>query len=80
MNHHPRETDCNVTVREDGVEVIFAPTQSLFKYPFLANSRHRLSRPKIRAAMRGDTGGYLAEDVEALAYRIASAAVSRRKK
>lgn len=29
--------------------------------------------------MKSDTGGYLAEDVEALAYRIASAAISRRK-
>ena len=79
MNRHPREIDCKVTVGEDGVEVIFTPTQSVFKYRFLAKSRHRLSRSKIYVAMKSDTGGYLAEDVEALAYRIASAAISRRK-
>ena len=80
VNRHPREIDCKVTVGEDGVEVIFTPTQSVFKYRFLAiKSRHRLSRSKIYVAMKSDTGGYLAEDVEALAYRIASAAISRRK-
>jgi hypothetical protein len=78
------EADFDVQVREGHVEVIFGPTHSYFTYGILVDLKDiarfgRLSRPpNVRHAKTGDTGDYSESDIEAMSFRLASAAISGR--
>jgi hypothetical protein len=78
------EADFDVQVREGHVEVIFRPTHSYFTYGILVdrNDIDRFGplslRPDVRHAKTGDTGDYVSSDIEAMAFRLASAAISGR--
>jgi hypothetical protein len=80
----PMEADFDVQVREGHVEVIFRPTESHMSFGILVDPKDiarlgRLSRSaNIRHAKTGDTGDYSASEVEAVAFRLASAAISDR--
>lgn len=73
----PAEADFDVRITDVGVDVFFRPTMSYFHYVFLTDPRDiarwgRLS--DVEHAKIVDTGDYLWTDVEALAFRLASAA------
>jgi hypothetical protein len=77
----PMEADFDVQVLEGHVEVMFRPTQSRFSFGILADEDiaqfGRLSRSaSVRHAKTGDTGDYSSSEVEAMAFRLASAAIS----
>jgi len=80
----PMEADFDVQVREGHVEVIFRPTESHISFGILVDPKDiarlgRLSRSaNVRHAKTGDTGDYSASEVEAVAFRLASAAISDR--
>ena len=80
----PMEADFDVQVREGHVEVIFRPTESHISFGILVDPKDiarlgRLSRSAtVRHAKTGDTGDYSASEVEAVAFRLASAAISDR--
>ena len=80
----PIEADFDVQIREGHVEVIFRPTESHISFGILVDSKDiarlgRLSRSaNVGHAKTGDTGDYSASDVEAVAFRLASAAISDR--
>jgi hypothetical protein len=78
------EADFDVRVFEGHVEVIFRPTQSHYSFGILVDPKDiarfgRLSQsPNVQHAKTGDTGDYSAGEVEAVAFRLASAAISDR--
>ena len=80
----PIEADFDVQVREGHVEVIFRPTESHISFGILVDPKDiarlgRLSRSaNVRHAKTGDTGDYSASEVEAVAFRLASAAINDR--
>ena len=80
----PMEADFDVQVREGHVEVIFRPTESHMSFGILVDPKDiarlgRLSRSaNVRHAKTGDTGDYSASEVEAVAFGLASAAISDR--
>src|SRR5450759_4491344 len=80
----PIEADFDVQIREGHVEVIFRPTESHISFGILIDPKDiarlgRLSRSaNVRHAKTGDTGDYSASEVEAVAFRLASAAISDR--
>ena len=79
----PVGNDFEVTVTGAGVEVIFKPTNSHYSYNRLVDDRDiarfgPISPARVRHAGRtGDTGDYSSADVEAMALRLAAAAVGR---
>jgi hypothetical protein len=79
------ETDFDVQIREGGVDVTFRPTESHYSYGLLVDPDDiarlgPLSRsPNTQHhAKTGDTGEYPSGDVEATAFRLASAAIGGR--
>jgi hypothetical protein len=80
----PMEADFDVQVREGHVEVIFRPTDSHFSFGILVDPKDiaqfgRLSQsPNVRHAKRGDIGDYSSSEVQAMAFRLAFAAISGR--
>ena len=75
----PTEADFVVRVTDNGVDVYFKPTMSHFPYVFLTGPQEiaRWGRLADTSEARAvDTGDYLWTDVEAIAYRLASAAVA----
>jgi hypothetical protein len=80
----PMEAEFDVQVREGHVKVIFRPTESHMSFGILVDPKDiarlgRLSRSaNIRHAKTGDTGDDSASEVEAVAFRLASAAISDR--
>ena len=78
------EADFDVQVREGGVDVTFRPTESHYSYGLLvdpydiARLGHLSRSPNARHAKTGDTGEYPSGDVEATAFRLASAAIGGR--
>jgi hypothetical protein len=69
---HPREEDYEVEVQKgDNVVVIFKPTGRHYDFSFLIDGS--LNAPKV--VKQGDVGDYLMSEVDALARRLASAAV-----
>jgi hypothetical protein len=79
----PVENDFEVTGTGAGVEVIFKSTNSHYSYNRLVDDRDiarfgPISPARVRHAGRtGDTGDYSSADVEAMALRLAAAAVGR---
>lgn len=76
----PTEEDFDVRVTDVGVDVFFKPAMSHFHYVFLTDPKDiaRWGRLSDTRHTRTDTGEYLWTDVEAIAFRLASAAVERR--
>jgi hypothetical protein len=78
----PMEADFDVQVLEGHVGVTFRPTQSHYSFGVLVDPKDiarfgRLSQsPNVRHAKTGDTGDYSSSEVEAMAFRLASAAIS----
>jgi hypothetical protein len=78
------EADFDVQVREGHVEVIFRPTQSYYSFGILVDPRdiarfgHLSQSHNVRHAKTGDTGVYSASEVQGMAFRLASAAISER--
>jgi hypothetical protein len=84
MMKHPIQSDFEVRISETAVEVIFKPTNSHYTFNRFANPKDVLEfgplspDPRIRhAGRRGDVGHYLAPEVRAMAFRLASEAVRR---
>jgi hypothetical protein len=80
----PMEADFDVQVLEGHVAVTFRPTESHYSYGVLVDLKDiaqfgRLSRSaNVRHAKTGDTGDYSASEVDAMAFQLASAAISDR--
>jgi hypothetical protein len=78
------EADFDVQVREGGVDVTFKPTESHYSYGLLVDPEdiarlgHLSRSPRARHVNTGDTGEYPSGDVEATAFRLASAAIGDR--
>lgn len=82
MSRQPRETDFEITVSETQVAVLFWPTRSLYTFDRFASARDFdefgpiSPDPVVRHASRGGgTRNYLAPEVQAMAFRLAVAAV-----
>ena len=80
----PTESDFEINVMGAGVEAIFKPTKSHYSYNRLVDEKDiarfgSISPARVRhAGPTGDTPDYDSADVEAMALRLASAAVRRR--
>jgi hypothetical protein len=72
----PIEADFDVQVRDADVKIIFRPMMSHYSFPLVANRRSISPRASVR---QGDTGGYSSGDVEAMAFRVACAAIKGRE-
>jgi hypothetical protein len=70
---HPTKAEYVATVDDAGVHVIHRPTESYYDYYLLADGglSHKPKPP--RHAKTGDTGDYVSNDVEAMAYEVAKA-------
>ena len=82
----PQRSDYDVAVSEDGAEVTFRPTKSIYRFYLLADPTDRkrwgpLSPDALvrHAGSTGDTGDYLEEDIRRLAWTLASEAVKAKK-
>jgi hypothetical protein len=82
MIKHPIESNFYVNVSEDAVEVIFAPTRSRYTYSRLLEADLGLlsPNPPVQVGRSVDTGGYAAEEVQAMAHRVALATVRRLRR
>ena len=80
----PTESDFDINVMGAGVEATFKPTRSHYSYNRLVDEKDiarfgPISHARVRhAGPTGDTADYDPADVEAMALRLASAAVRRR--
>jgi hypothetical protein len=82
MIKHPIEANFYINISGDAVEVIFAPTRSRYTYSRLveADLDFLSPSPPVHAGRSADTGGYVAEEVQAMAYRVALATARRLKR
>jgi hypothetical protein len=71
----PIDADFNIHIRDADVEIIFKPMMSHYSFPLLAERRKVSPRANVRHLKTGDTGDYAPSDVEALAFRLACAAI-----
>jgi len=71
----PIEADFDVQISDAAVEMTFKPTMSHYSFALLAGHRKVSPRARVRYADTGDTGDYAFGDVEALAFRLACAAI-----
>jgi hypothetical protein len=85
MIRHPIESNFYVNVSEAAIEVVFAPTRRRYTYSRLIGHKEMSDllspNPLVQHAGRtGDTGEYVPEDVQAMAYRVALATVRRLRR
>ena len=79
---NPTETDFTLTRKDDGVRVVFAPTDSHCDFRFLADADDIARIGALRADVivrhgkTGDTGAYIPDDVLAMAKRLAEKAAT----
>ncbi len=71
----PIEADFDIQIRDADVEITFKPMMRHYSFPLLAERRRVSPRASVRHAKTGDTGDYASGDVEALAFRLACAAI-----
>jgi hypothetical protein len=77
MTRHPTENQFQVRSSEAAVEVLFWPTGSRYTFERFADPRDIAEfgplspGPHVRHGRRGDTGNYLAPEVQAMAFRLA---------
>lgn len=75
----PIEADFDIQVRDAEVQITFRPMMSHYSFPLLPDRRVS-PRVSVRHANTGDRGEYASGDVEALAFRLACAAIKGLKK
>jgi hypothetical protein len=79
------ETDFNISITESFVEVLFAPTRSLYVFTRFTTEREITEfgpvspDPVERHPSRRGVGGYMASDVRAIAFQLALAAARARR-
>jgi hypothetical protein len=80
----PTEADFEIKVLDSGVEAIFNPTKSHYTFHRLADpqdiAKHGPLSPDVRvrhAGKTGDTDQYPSHEVQAMAYRLATAAIRK---
>ena len=71
----PIEADFDIQVRDAEVEITFRPMMSQYLFPLLPDRRSVSPRASVQHANTSDTGEYAWGDVEALAFRLACAAI-----
>jgi hypothetical protein len=71
----PIEADFDIHIRDADVEIMLKPTMSYYSFALLAERRKVSLRANVRHAKTGGTGDYASGDVEALAFRLACAAI-----
>jgi hypothetical protein len=69
------EADFNIQIHDTNVAVTFKPMMRHYSFPLLAGRRKVSPRARVRHAKTGDTGDYASGDVEAMAFRVACAAI-----
>jgi len=85
MKHPTSDDFAEPEVGEAQVTIIFNPTKSHYTFYRLADAEDiakygPLSGGQLRhAGPTGDTGDYRADEVEAMAYKLASAAVTAQR-
>jgi hypothetical protein len=82
MIRHPIEANFYTNISGDAVEVIFAPTRSRYTYSRLVEADLGLLSPNplVYAGRCADNGGYVPEEVQAMAYRVALATARRLRR
>ena len=75
----PIEADYDVQVSDADVEITFKPM--MWHYSFRLRPDRRSVSPKamVRQAITDDAGNYALSEVEAMAFRVACAAIKARK-
>jgi len=71
----PIEADFTVRISDAAVEITFKPIMSHYSFPLLAGDCKVSPRASVRHAKTSYTGDYASGEVEALAFRLACAAV-----
>ena len=71
----PIEADFDSQIRDDDVEITFKPMMSHYSFPLWADRRGVCPRANVRHAKTGDASDYASGDVEAMAFRVACAAI-----
>jgi hypothetical protein len=74
----PIEADFDVQVRDADVEITFKPMMSRYSFRLRADRRGVSPRARVRHAGTGNGGDYASGDVEAMAFRVACAAINAR--
>jgi hypothetical protein len=79
MQRHAVESNFYANVSDNGIEVTFAPTRSLYTFSRVASESDAiLPDPLVNHLGRtGNTGDYDPTEVQAMAYRVALATIKR---
>jgi hypothetical protein len=79
MHRHPIESNFYASVSDADINVIFAPTRSLYAFSRVMAEGESISPdPLVRhVARKGGIGDYEPAEVKAMAYRIALATIKR---
>jgi len=75
----PVEADFDIQVRDAEVEITFKPMMCRYSFRLRADRGSVSPRARVRHAKTGDTGDYASGDVEAMAFRVACAAIKALK-
>jgi hypothetical protein len=76
----PIKADFDIQVRDAEVQITFRPMMRHYSFPLLPDRRNVSPRASVRHANTGDRGEYASGDVEALAFRLACAAIKGLEK
>jgi hypothetical protein len=71
----PVEADFTVQISDAAVEITFKPIMSHYSFPLVAGHRKVSPRARVRHARTGPTDDYALGEVEAMAFRVACAAI-----
>jgi hypothetical protein len=74
----PIEADFEVQVRDADVKITFKPMMSHYSFRLRADRRSVSPRASVRHAKTGDASDYALGEVEAMAFRVACAAIKAR--
>jgi len=75
----PVEADFDIQVRDAEVEITFKPMMCRYYFRLRADRGSVSPLARVRYAKTGDTGDYASGDVEAMAFRVACAAIKALK-
>ena len=75
----PVEADFDIQVHDAEVEITFKPMMCRYYFRLRADRGGVFPRARVRHAKTGDTGDYASGDVEAMAFRVACAAIKALK-
>jgi hypothetical protein len=74
----PIEADFDVQIRDADVEITFKPMMCHYSFRLRADRRGVSPRARVQHTRTGDAGDYASGDVEAMAFRVACAAIKAR--